>query len=181
MGARRNFDGGTSRARRSDAALGMTTHDDRLPAMRAALVADIPMAEALGIQIARLDDSGVELRAPFEPNRNGHGTLFGGSAISAALLAGWLLVHGWVESAGVEADVVIHELDARFDAPITGEVRAAAEAPPARARERFERTLAKRGRARVDVRIRVSGESAPVGTVLVGRYVALARGQEGEE
>jgi len=153
----------------------MTTGDEGLADARAALVRDIPLAGALGIRIARLEGGVVELAAPFEPNRNGHGTLFGGSAVSAALLAGWLLVHGWVKSAGIDADVVIHELDARFDAPITGEVSAIAKAPPARARERFERTLLKRGRARVDIPVRVRGGVSQEGTTLVGRYVALTR------
>jgi len=139
------------------------------------LYRDIPMAEALGIEILTLGPEGVELSAPFETNRNGHGTLFGGSAVSVALIAGWLLVHGWVESAGADADVVIHELDARFDAPITEEVHAVAKAPPARARSRFERTLEKRGRARVDIPIRVAGADPQRGTALVGRYVALTR------
>ncbi len=136
---------------------------------------DIPLARALGIEILEHGPGRVELTAPFEPNRNGHGTLFGGSAVSAALIAGWLLVHGWVEEAGVAADVVIHQLDARFDAPITGDVRAVAQAPPSRARERFERTLGRRGRARVDVPIRVGGRDGGKGTELVGRYVALGR------
>lgn len=153
----------------------MTTDQDGLAAARATLVRDIPLAEALGVQIVRLDGGGVELHAPFDPNRNGHGTLFGGSAVSVALLAGWLLVHGWVEAAEANADVVIHELDARFDSPITGEVWAVATAPPTQARERFERTLAKRGRARVDVTIRVGGGGPQHGTALVGRYVALTR------
>lgn len=155
----------------------MMNESEGLAAARATLVRDIPLAEALGVRIERLDGGEVELSAPFAQNRNGHGTLFGGSAVSVALLAGWLLVHGWVESTGVDADVVIHELDARFDAPITDDVRARATAPPARARERFERTLAKRGRARVDIPIRVGGRGPKQGTTLVGRYVALVRGQ----
>jgi len=153
----------------------MEIGDTPLDVALEALVEDIPLASALGIRIVRMDASGVELEAPFEPNRNGHGTLFGGSAVSVALIAGWLLVHGWVDAAGIDADVVIHELDARFDAPITDQVQARAKAPPARARERFERTLERHGRARVDVPIRVGGEEAHRGTVLVGRYVALVR------
>jgi thioesterase domain-containing protein len=151
-----------------------TTDGGRSRALEA-LHDDIPLARALGIEIVRHGHDGVALTAPFDPNRNGHGTLFGGSAVSVALIAGWLLVHGWVEAAGIDADVVIHELDARFDTPITGNVRATAQAPPSRARERFERTLAKRGRARVDVPIRVGGGDVSKGTALVGRYVALRR------
>jgi thioesterase domain-containing protein len=153
----------------------METEDEALAGALEALHDDIPLARALGIEIVRRSHDGVALRAPFQPNRNGHGTLFGGSAVSVALIAGWLLVHGWVEAAGVDADVVIHELDARFDSPITGDVRATAQAPPSRARERFERTLAKRGRARVDIPIRVGGGDVAKGTALVGRYVALRR------
>lgn len=139
------------------------------------LYADIPLARALGIEIVHLGAERVELTAPFEQNRNGHGTLFGGSAVSIALIAGWLLVHGWVEAAGVDADVVIHELDARFDTPIDRDARAVADAPPTRARERFEKTLDRRGRARIDIPIRVGSVDTSKATALVGRYVALRR------
>ncbi|HKK93417.1 MAG TPA: YiiD C-terminal domain-containing protein [Longimicrobiales bacterium] len=142
----------------------------------ATLYADIPLARALGIEIVHRGPTRVELTAPFEPNRNGHGTLFGGSAVSIALIAGWLLVHGWVEAAGTDADVVIHQLDARFDVPIDGNARATADAPPTRARERFEKTLDRRGRARVDIPIRVGSVDTSTATELVGRYVALRHG-----
>jgi thioesterase domain-containing protein len=126
------------------------------------------------VDILALGADRVVLSAPFESNRNGHGTLFGGSAVSIALLSGWLLVRRWVDETGIEADVVIHELDARFDAPIRGDVRSVATAPDAPARERFERTLRKRGRARIDVSLRVGSTEEGPGTKLVGRFVALA-------
>lgn len=153
--------------------------DSCMAAASAALCADIPLAAALGVDILSLEPDRVVLRAPFESNRNGHGTLFGGSAVSIALLSGWLLVRRWVDETGIEADVVIHELDARFDAPIRGDVRSVATAPPAQARERFERTLKRRGRARVDIPLRVGATEEGRGTKLVGRFVALAHRHPG--
>lgn len=153
----------------------MTDDQDLLTHALAVLHDDIPLARALGVEIVALGPDRIELTAPFEPNRNGHGTLFGGSAVSVALIAGWLLVHGWVEEAGVDADVVIHELESRFDTPIVGDVRAIATAPATKARRRFEKILARRGRARIEVPIRVGGGDVSEGTALVGRYAALRR------
>lgn len=153
----------------------MTEDSDRIAQALERLYTDIPLARALGLDIVHHGPDRVELTAPFEPNRNGHGTLFGGSAVSIALIAGWLLVHGWVETADIDADVVIHHLDARFDTPIDEDARAVADTPPPRARERFEKTLTRRGRARIDVPIRVGGIGGSRATELVGRYVALRR------
>jgi len=154
----------------------MTPDNAGRPDALETLYADIPLARALRIEIVHRGPERVELTAPFEPNRNGHGTLFGGSAVSIALIAGWLLVHGWVKAAGGDTDVVIHELDARFDLPIDGDARAVADAPPSQARERFEKILARRGRARIEIPIRVASVARSKATVLVGRYAALRRG-----
>ncbi|MDT8369425.1 MAG: YiiD C-terminal domain-containing protein [Longimicrobiales bacterium] len=145
-----------------------------LESLHARLVRDFPLASALGIQIMAAGVNGVRLEAPFAPNRNGHGSFFGGSSIALALISGWLLVRNWVDAAGIDADVVIQEVNARFEAPVAERVRVCAFPPAPRVWKRFHQMLDRYGRARVEIEMEVSSASEAHATRLLGRYVALA-------
>jgi len=135
----------------------------------------IPLARALGVRVECIDAGGVQLTAPWAPNRNGHGSLFGGSAVALGLVAGWALVMEGLRDLGVSADVVIQDLHTRFDRPILDEVRVRAVRPAADAWERFLRAVDRRGRGRIGVRVEVDGGEGQTPTVLEGRFVALRK------
>ena len=50
---------------------------------------NIPLARAMDVRFDELTPLSAQLSAPLEPNLNHHGTGFGGSLASLALLAGW--------------------------------------------------------------------------------------------
>jgi len=50
---------------------------------------EIPIVAAMGMAVERYDGRSLTVRAPFEPNRNVHGTTFAGSLYSACVLTGW--------------------------------------------------------------------------------------------
>lgn len=149
----------------------------------------IPLAAALSLRVDQVGDGQVQLTAPWEPNRNGHGSLFGGSAVALGLVAGWALVREGLRELGIAADVVIQDLNVRFDRPILSEVRVRATLPARQAWERFCRTVERRGKGRISVRIELDTGGVPISatmgapppqepavpTVLNGRFVALQR------
>ena len=133
----------------------------------------IPISLAMGVTVARADADAVELRAPLSPNINHRSTVFGGSAISVAILAAWTLVHLWT----LRLDrpdryrVVIRRSAMAYLAPIQGDFSAICT-PPADALERFAKTLERHRRARVDLSARIMSGEQDVGS-FEGSYVAI--------
>jgi len=133
----------------------------------------IPISRAMGITVIRADASGVELAAPLAPNINHRSTVFGGSAISVAILAAWTLVHLWT----LDLDrlgryrVVISRTAMDYLAPIQGDFSAACT-PPAGAHERFVRALERRRRGAVDLTARVTAGDLEAAS-FSGSYVAM--------
>lgn len=134
----------------------------------------IPLSRALGVRVERLDDAGVRLVAPLEPNLNHRGTGFGGSLSALGVLAGWALVHAGLRREGTDAHLVIarHEVD--FTAPAEGALEAWSPAPRPEAWADFLRVHRRRGRARIDVEGELRSAGRPVGRWR-GRYAALTR------
>jgi len=133
----------------------------------------IPITRALGLTVVRADTGGVELAAPLAPNINHRSTVFGGSAISVAILAAWTLVHLWT----LELDrlgryrVVISRTAMDYLAPIQGDFSASCT-PPSDAFDRFTRALERRRRGAVDLTARVTTGGLEAAS-FSGSYVAM--------
>lgn len=136
---------------------------------------ELPLAAFMDVRVRRRDGSGLVLWAPEEPNRNAHGSLFGGSIGALALLAGWGFVHLGLQEERLEADVVVQRAETDYRAPMAGPVLAVALPPEPGAWNRFVRTLRRRGRARIRVTIhlREEGHAGP-DAVMEAWFVALA-------
>ncbi|HKY52328.1 MAG TPA: YiiD C-terminal domain-containing protein [Candidatus Limnocylindria bacterium] len=139
----------------------------------------IPISRALGVTVVRADVGGVELRAPLTPNINHRSTVFGGSAISVAILAAWTLVHLWTLGLARlgRYRVVIRRSAMDYTSPVQGDFSAICTAP-GDALDRFTRTLERHRRARVDLTARVTSGDQDLGS-FAGSYVAI-RLDEGE-
>lgn len=133
----------------------------------------IPLARAMEVAVAGVSDSGVELAAPLAPNSNHRGTLFGGSASAAAMLAAWALLKVRLHAAGIAAMLVIQENDMRYDLPVTGNFRARSTLASPEGWDRFVDTLARRQRARITVNAALEQEGRTAAR-FSGRFVALA-------
>jgi thioesterase domain-containing protein len=121
----------------------------------------IPLAQAMQVEIRRLDGAGLQLAAPLAPNRNHVGTAFGGSLQGLATLAGWGVT--LVAAAGHGSPrVVIGACQMRFLAPVEGELIATAAWPDPGTVAAFRTRLATEGRARLVVAVDIGtlGESA---------------------
>jgi thioesterase domain-containing protein len=136
----------------------------------------IPQAALMAVEIRQLDDTGLELAAPLEPNRNHMGSAFGGSLQSIATLAGWGVTLLAAGEPGAR-HVVIRNAQMRFRAPVDGELLAWAAMPSPAAVDVFRAGLARRGHARLTVPVEIRGPGGQVAAAFVGEFVAY--GDEG--
>ena len=132
----------------------------------------IPQVLAMQVQLAGERDGRLCLRAPLGPNVNDKGTAFGGSLVSLMTLAGWCLVSGRLQQAGLEAEVYVADSSIRYRAPVYGDLLAAARLAPGQDWDTFLALFGKRARARTTVSVQMEDGAAE----LEGRYVALGKG-----
>ena len=119
-------------------------------------------------------DGRLCLRAPLGPNVNDKGTAFGGSLVSLMTLAGWCLVSGRLQQAGLEAEVYVADSQVRYLAPLRADLVAEAwleEGDWAA----FLAGFRERGKARCRIAARVCLPEGGEATTFSGRFVALAK------
>jgi thioesterase domain-containing protein len=119
-------------------------------ALRTYLHDHIPLCRAMAVEVLEASAAHVLLEAPLAPNINMHGTMFGGSAATLALLAAWSVMHLKLEEDGVAGQLVIHRTSTEYLLPITGLAQASARLDAA-GWPGFLQTVQRRGRARFTV------------------------------
>jgi len=138
------------------------------------LTRQIKLGGAMELEIARLDQHGIELQAPLAPNVNDKGTAFGGALVSLMILAGWSLPRLLLRRAGLDAELVIGRCEVRFLEPVRTGFAVGCDWPDAEAVEHFFDRFRARGRAKLDLTPSavVAGE---VAATLSARYAALRK------
>lgn len=130
----------------------------------------IPLTQAMGVQVKRYDATGLVLTAPLAPNHNLPGTAFGGSLATPATLAGYTLP--WLKLGDRGSHIVIKESQIRYRFPVRGDLRAVAPRDGAAALTDFREGYQPPGRARLTFLIKIiSGDKVCV--EFRGTFVAL--------
>ena len=137
------------------------------------LTREIPLGGAMQLEVARLDERGIELSAPLAPNVNDKGTAFGGALVSLMILAGWSLPRLLLRREGLKADLVIGRCEVRFLAPVGRDFRVRCDWPEVDATRAFVERLRESGRGRLQLEPRVVDRDE-VAARLQARYAALA-------
>jgi thioesterase domain-containing protein len=132
----------------------------------------IPLAQVMDVRVMGLSIAAVTLSAPLAPNVNHHDTVFGGSAASVALLAGWSLLHVRLSTAGLEHRLVVQRHSMEHERPITAAFLARAQLSPSAQWTQFAAMLARRGKARISVGVRLEQSGERVASLLA-EFVAL--------
>jgi thioesterase domain-containing protein len=149
----------------------MPTSADQLTAY---LHQSIPLSRVLGATVRQCDAAGAELTAPLEPNVNHRQTVFGGSAASLALLAGWTWLHSRLLEGGRPARIVIQEHSMHYRRPLVGAFCARCHAPAPEAWDRFARAFARKGIGRLTLRVELAvADTTEPAAFFEGEYVAL--------
>ncbi|HEX2139911.1 MAG TPA: YiiD C-terminal domain-containing protein [Woeseiaceae bacterium] len=111
----------------------------------------IPLSRAMQLTVLNAEDGEAVLAAPLGPNINHRETAFGGSVSALAILAAWSLLHVRLGDARTTHRLVIQRNTMDYRLPIRGQFIARASLTSPEHWERFQRTLARRGRARITV------------------------------
>jgi len=142
------------------------------PSLEQYLREHIPLSAAMEVSVVSARPDGVTLSAPLAPNLNHRSTAFGGSVNALATLAGWSIVHLRVRGSGHVARTVIQEGSTSYLRPIHAAFEATVLPIEEDRWERFLRMLVKKGRARIDIPVRVTSAGEEVATFR-GRFVVL--------
>jgi thioesterase domain-containing protein len=134
----------------------------------------IPLTAAMDVRVLAQQPGRVEILAPLKPNANHHGSAFGGSLATLAILSGWVLVQQELDAAGVEAKLMVQRSECDYLEPVLADFRAESLLPEADW-PRFLQMLQKRGRARISVStiIRIGEREVARAS---GTYAAIKQG-----
>ena len=144
--------------------------EDVLRESTAYLHEQIPLTQAMGVEVAAYDRTQLVLTAPLALNHNHLGTAFGGSLNALATLAGYALL--WLELKDRTAHIVIRKSSIQFHHPVHGELRAECRVPNETALAEFHQAFARKGKARLELRVAIV-EEGTVAVEFTGTFVAL--------
>jgi len=110
---------------------------------------NIPISEAMGIKIEKLDETAALVSAPLANNINHKLTVFGGSLHVVATLSCWSLLHSLLLQLPEKFEIVITHSDVDYLIPVTTDFQALCQKPSEEEWNRFLTTLRNKGRARL--------------------------------
>jgi len=110
----------------------------------------IPLTAAMDVRVLAQEPGRVEILAPIAANANHHGSAFGGSLSTLAILSGWVLVQQTLDAAGIGAKLMVQRSECDYLEPALADFSAESLLPEAEW-PRFVQMLQKRGRARITV------------------------------
>lgn len=152
----------------------LTDHAELAAQLQAYILDNIPLARTMELRVTGYDGAELEMTTPLAPNINDKGCAFGGSMASLMTLAGWGLVELALRARGIECDIYVGDSSVRYREPLFGELRATARFVEADALDTFLKTLAARGKARIQVACAIAGEQQDAAT-LEAAFVAKSR------
>lgn len=131
---------------------------------------EIPLTNAIGIEVVSVSDQHLSLRAPLEKNTNHKSTAFGGSLYSVAVLTGWGLVHQLLETHQLSGYIVIQQSHCDFLLPVKEDLVSYCCFDSANQLERFLTTYRRRGRARLKLQVTIQQDNQTA-LSFIGHYV----------
>jgi thioesterase domain-containing protein len=144
-------------------------------ALESALLADIPITQAMQMRISAWDGERLSMKAPLGPNINDKGCAFGGSLASVMTLAGWSLLRLATVQQKIDCDIYVQDSTIRYLAPVWTDFVAEALLDADQSFDEFFSTLQSRGKARLAVNCEIRNSDGAVATSLSGRFVALLK------
>ncbi|MDC0663265.1 YiiD C-terminal domain-containing protein [Marinobacter sp. SS21] len=138
----------------------------------------IPLTRSLGVRLERYDGKRLLVTAPLALNSNHQGTGFGGSLYAVAVVAAWGAVELLLADSGLTGNVVVQTGGMDYLGPVEEDFFAVSELPPATELARFQKSLARHGKGRLNIEARLycgapglSPEHSQALAVFQGRFV----------
>lgn len=136
------------------------------------LLADIPLAQAMALELADWDGRRLLLTAPLAPNRNDKGCAFGGSLASLMTLAGWGSTVLRMGDLAEGAEVYVQDSQIQYLAPVWQDIEIHAWAED-EDNDAFRAAYRGRGRARTRIQAECRLADGVVAAALSARFVAI--------
>lgn len=135
---------------------------------------EIPMTQQLGFRVHSLSVDKAVCFLPLQPNLNHKGTLFGGSQYAGCALACYSLFLYNVRSLEeVTNNIVVSRGEIFYKKPAQGDVVIEALWPSENERERFLKSLEKKGKSRVGLLARVLSDTGLLLSEFHGDFVVI--------
>jgi thioesterase domain-containing protein len=122
--------------------------------------AHIPLVAQMQVKVAGFDASGLRLIAPLAPNINHERTAFGGSLASLMTLACWGYLWLRLEDA-MPLHIVVNAAHVDYLKPVNATLDALCPPPDAAAWDKFRQMLARRGKARLELKAEMRQDGVP--------------------
>jgi thioesterase domain-containing protein len=130
---------------------------------------EIPLAQALAIEVASCTPTEVLVRAPLPPNRNLHGTAFAGSLFAVCVLTGWGATWRVLKARAAEGLIVVADGRIKYRRAVTGDLLCRCR-PDADDVEQRLAGLATSGRATLPLLCTIDQDGKPA-VIFEGEYV----------
>lgn len=131
----------------------------------------IPIAEAMGIRVRKVDSARAEVEAPLLENKNHLGTAFGGSLNAILLLTCYSWLFNLLKARGFSYHVVLKSSQAFYYKAVETDFTAVCRAPDNETLERFLKTLEKKQRAQIVLKASIEANAVEL-CRLEGIFVA---------
>ncbi len=132
----------------------------------------IPITRHLRVSVTCYDGQSINLSAPLSPNINHRGTVFGGSLVTVAILAGWTILHLKLMSVNLNCRLVIQKSMMDFKKPVFSDFTAKCVLPDQDEWTKFKNALIQKGKARLDLVSEIYDGPIPAGKH-TGTFVAV--------
>jgi len=135
---------------------------------------DIPLSNAMQLEIIGYQNNCLTARAPLAPNSNDKGTAFGGSQAALMTLVAWGVV--WLETrkAGINCDIVIHKGEINWLLPLDDEIHIQCQVPQANVLQKFLQDIRLRGKGAIHLQVTTS-DGTNTTSEFNCRYVAIKK------
>jgi thioesterase domain-containing protein len=119
------------------------------------LYENIPLTEAMQLQVMVASPERILLACPLEPNINHRGTAFGGSIASLATLAGWSWLWVMMRERQIGPRIVVSKSEIDYIGPVEGDFTAELRPPSDREIMAFTNSFDRRNSARIELKVDV--------------------------
>lgn len=137
----------------------------------------IPLTQSMALRLEDYNGRRLAISAPLEPNHNHQNTAFGGSLYTASVVSAWGLVELVLRDAGLIGNVVVQHGEMEYIEPVNDDFHAVCDLPDDGTMIRFHKSLARYGKARLNLHASIftgPASLSPTGSALAvfsGRFV----------
>ena len=146
--------------------------DPVLDKLQRTLWREMPITEAMGIEVVAWEDNRLSMQMPLEPNRNHQYSAFAGSLNALCTIVGWGTVYVMLARRALSGNIVIRRGSIRYLRPvITKKFLARSLCPGEVEATYFFDLLQSKGKSKIDVEVEIADDQGPFVT-FKGSYVA---------